>query len=156
MVTSPIPPGYDQLLPYLAVRGAAEAIEFYKQLFGASEHVVMRHPVSGSILHAELKMRGALLMLGEESPGQGVVSPLALNGPSPVGLMWYVDDVDALWARAVAMGVKALVPPSDMFWGDRYAKFTDPFGHSWAIATHTQDLSPSEIKERAAAAFKQP
>ena len=154
--TKAIPDGYDALIPYLVVRGAVKAIDWYKEVFGATEHLRMPYPEKPDMLmHAEIQIRGHYLMLGDENPQFNCLSPLSLNGPSPASVMIYVPDVDATFAKAQAAGAKVVMPPADMFWGDRYGKFSDPFGHQWAVATHTRDLSPEEIAQGAAEAFKQ-
>jgi len=151
----PIPDGRDSLIPYLVLRDAAKAIDFYKQLFGAQELMRMTYPGTNKIAHAEIQIRNAVMMLGEEAPQYGAVSPLALNGPSPVNVFLYVPDVDAIFNKAVSMGAKGNMPPGDMFWGDRYCKFTDPFGHNWAVATHIKDVPPEEMAKLAEAAFSE-
>ncbi|HEY0550342.1 MAG TPA: VOC family protein [Verrucomicrobiae bacterium] len=151
----PIPDGCDGLIPVLTVRGGANAMEWYKKLFGATER--MRMPVPGDpqkIAHGELVVYGRVLMLNEENPQWRTQSPQSIQGPPPTTVMIYVPDVDALFARAQSLGAKPLMPPTDMFWGDRFGKFLDPFGHQWAIATHTRDLTPEEIEKGAAEAFK--
>jgi PhnB protein len=154
MTTKPIPDGYDALIPYLVVRGASKAIDFYKELFGATELQRMPYPDKPDVLaHAEIKIRNNVLMLGDENPQMNVLSPQSLNGPSPVSVMIYVPDVDAVFKKAASMGVKVIMPPMDMFWGDRFGKFVDPFGHQWAVATHTKDLTPEQIAKGAQAAF---
>jgi uncharacterized glyoxalase superfamily protein PhnB len=156
MATKAIPDGYDALIPYLVVRGAAKAIEFYKQLFGATELHRMPYPDNPQLLaHAEIKIRDHVLMLGDENPQMNALAPQSLNGPPPGGLMIYVPDVDAVFAKATKLGAKPIMPPMDMFWGDRYGKFADPFGHQWSVATHIKDLTPEEIAKGAAAAFAQ-
>ena len=152
MNTKAIPDGYDALIPYLCVRDAARAIEFYKNLFGATEVHRMTWPGGTLIMHAELKIRHHALMLGDENPQFHFLSPLSLNGPSPVGLMFYVPDVDAVFQKAISLGATAAMPPADMFWGDRYGKFIDPFGHVWAVATHVKDMTPEEMQRGAAEA----
>jgi PhnB protein len=150
MSAKPIPDGYDALLPYLVVRDAAKAIEFYKTVFGATELVRMPSPDGKKVIHAEIKIRGHVMMLGDENPQMGALAPQT-NGPAPpCSLMFYTDDVDALFKKATAHGSKALQPPMDMFWGDRYGKFLDPFGHQWGIATHIKDVSPQEMEKGAA------
>jgi len=153
MPAKPIPDGYDSLIPYLIVRDAAKAIEFYQQLFGASEIMRMPYPNSPLLMHAELKIRSSVFMLTDESANFGQLSPLSLNGQPPVSIMVYVPDVDAVFAKASSMGVKAIFPPGDMFWGDRFSKFADPFGHIWCVATHKEDVTPVEMAKRAASAF---
>jgi PhnB protein len=154
MTAKPIPDGYDALIPYLVVRGASKAIDFYKQLFGATELHRMPYPNNPEMLaHAEIKIRDHVLMLGDENAQMNCLSPQSLNGPSPVSVMIYVPDVDATFKKASAMGVNVMMPPTDMFWGDRFAKFIDPFGHLWAVATHKKDVTPEELAKGAAAAF---
>lgn len=151
----PIPDGYDSLIPVLCVRGGAKAIEWYKQLFGAAEKFRMPFPNDPQKLaHAEIVVYGRVLMLNDENPEWGQLSPLSLNG-SPVTVMIYVKDVDALFAKAQSLGAKPVMPPMDMFWGDRFGKFADPFGHLWAIATHIKDVTPEEMARGAQEAFKQ-
>jgi len=145
----PIPDGYDALVPYFVVRGAVKAIEFYKAVFGATELLRMPSPDGTKIGHAELKIRGHVLMLGDENPQMGAVAPQPNGPPPPVGLMFYVEDVDALFNLAISKGAKALMPPTDMFWGDRYGKFLDPFGHLWSVATHIKDVPPEEMAKGA-------
>ncbi|MGA8892652.1 MAG: VOC family protein [Anaeromyxobacteraceae bacterium] len=133
------------LIPGLALRGAAEAIAFYEKAFGAKELSRMTGP-DGKIMHAELKLGDRVLFVGDEAPEMGAPSPLALGG-SPVSLMHYVKDVDAVFARAVAAGAKSVMPPADMFWGDRFGSLVDPWGHRWALATHKADLTPKQMKK---------
>jgi PhnB protein len=149
MSVKPIPDHYDSLIPYLCLKDAAKAIEFYKKVFGATELVRMPSPDGTKVMHAELKFRGHVLMLGEENHQMGAVGPQPGGPPPPASVFFYVEDVDALFKNAVANGAKNLQPPTDMFWGDRYAKFLDPFGHLWAIATHTHDVSPEEMAKAA-------
>ena len=150
MSTKPIPDHCAGLIPYLVVCDAAKAIDFYKQVFGATELSRMPSADGKKVFHAELQIHGHLLMLGDENPQMGIVGPQA-NGPlPPVSVMLYTPDVDGLFQRATASGAKGLLPPTDMFWGDRYAKFSDPFGHHWGIATHIKDVSPEEMKKGAA------
>ena len=151
----PIPDGYDSLIPYLVCRGAAKAMDWYKQVFDATEKVRMSHPTNPDVvMHGEIQIRGHYLMLGEENPKYGALSPLSCQGMPPVGVMIYVPDVDALFARAQSLGAKPLMPPQEMFWGDRYGKFVDPFGHQWSVATHVKDPTPEEIAKGAEEAFK--
>lgn len=153
MAVKPIPDGFHTLTPYLAVRGAAAAIDWYKKAFGAEERYRMPMP-DGKLGHAEIKIGDSVVMLGDEVPQMGCPSPQTLNG-SPVSLFMYTTDVDASFRRAVAAGATAQMPPTDMFWGDRFAKIQDPFGHLWSMATHKEDLTDDQIKQRAAAAFGQ-
>lgn len=149
MAVKAIPEGYHSLTPYLVCKGAAQAIEFYKQAFGAVETVRMPGP-GGQIMHAEVKIGNSMLMLSDENPQQGALSPQTIGGTG-TSVMLYTDDVDAVFNRAVGAGSKTEVPPSDMFWGDRMAQIVDPFGHKWAIATHKEDVSPEEMGKRMAA-----
>jgi len=147
MSAKPIPDGYDSLLPSLIVRDAAKAIDFYKDVFGATELMRMNYPDSPKIAHAELKIRNHVMMLGDECPEMGVVAP-KLGGPTPPrSTMIYVADVDATFQKALSKGATPAMPPMDMFWGDRYGKFVDPFGHLWGVATHKKDVSPEECDE---------
>jgi PhnB protein len=144
----PIPKGYHSITPYLVVRDAARAIDFYKRAFGAQEKMRMDAP-GGKIGHAELKIGDSIIMVSDEMPATGAPrSPLALGG-SPVGLFLYVENVDTVFKQAVSAGAKADSQPSDMFWGDRYGKLTDPFGHQWSVATHKEDIPPEELAKRA-------
>ncbi len=141
-----IPDGYYSLTPYLIIKGAAAAIEFYKQAFGAVEVVRMPGP-GGRIMHAEVKIGNSILMLSDENPERGYLSPTTRGGNS-ASIMFYTDDVDKVFKQAVAAGARADTAPADMFWGDRMGNLTDPFGHSWAIATHKEDVSPEEMEKR--------
>jgi PhnB protein len=148
----PVPEGYHSVTPYLAIDGAAGAIEFYKKAFGADE--VMRMPApGGKVGHAEIEIGGSRIMLADEFPDMGFRSPKAIGG-SPVSLHLYVEDVDVVAKRAVAAGAKQLRPVKDQFYGDRTGTFEDPYGHVWHIATHKEDLSPDELKRRADEAMK--
>jgi PhnB protein len=143
---NPIPEGYHTVTPYLIVRGGAEAIDFYKKAFGAEERFRMPGP-GGKLMHAEIQIGDSVLMLGDESPEMGVKSPQTLGGPG-MSVMLYVTDVDASFKQAIAAGASVKQPPTDMFWGDRFGKVTDPFGHEWGIATHIEDVAPDEIDRR--------
>ena len=145
----PIPAGYEQAIPYLSVKGAAGAIEFYQRAFGASETLRLAMP-DGRVGHAEIRIGPAVLMLADEFPEMGFRSPRTLGG-SPVTIHLYVEDVDALAARAAAAGATVRRPVEDQFYGDRTVKLEDPFGHIWAFATHTEDVSPEELRRRHAA-----
>ncbi len=145
----PIPDGYRGATPYLTVKCAADAIEFYKKAFGAIETMRIGDP-GGKIGHAEIQIGEARLMLSDEYPEMNVLSPETIGG-SPVVIHLYVEDVDAMAARAVEAGATVARPVADQFYGDRGGKFTDPFGHHWWIATHKEDVSPEEMKKRAAA-----
>ncbi|MGH8505149.1 MAG: VOC family protein [Stenotrophobium sp.] len=148
---NPIPDGHAGATPYLTIRAAAEAIEFYKKAFGAVQTVRLDMP-DGRVGHAELKIAGALVMLSGEFPDMEVWDPQTLGG-SPVCIHIYVEDVDALAAQAVAAGIKVLRPVENQFYGDRGGKFEDPYGHIWWLATHTEDVSPEEMQKRATALF---
>ena len=148
---NPIPAGYRSITPYLTIRGAAQAIDYYKKVFGAEELSRMPSP-DGRIGHAELKIGDSMIMLSDEFPEMGNHSAQALGG-TPVGIMLYVDNVDAVFERAVAAGATVKVPLADQFWGDRFGRLTDPFGNDWSLACHIEDVSPEEMERRAAAAF---
>ncbi len=145
----PVPDGYHSVTPHLAIRGAAAAIEFYAKAFGAEELFRMPGP-GGIVMHAEVRLGDSIVMLGEESPEMGATAPPTIGG-SAVGLLLYVGDVDAACNRATSAGCTLEMPPTDMFWGDRYCKLRDPFGHKWSIATHKEDVSPEEMARRLAA-----
>ena len=147
-----IPEGYHTATPYLIVNGAAKAIEFYKQAFGATEILRMEDPKSGKIGHAEIKIGDSHIMLGDEMPEMGYSSPQSLGG-TPVSIMLYVEDVDTVAAQAVAAGAQVLKPVADQFYGDRSGSFADPFGHQWHIATHIEDVTPEEVGKRVAALY---
>lgn len=149
----PIPEGYHSVTPYLIIKGAADAIEFYKKAFGATELFRLADP-SGKIGHAEIKIGDSPIMLADEVTGMGYLSPQSLNG-SPVSLMIYVEDVDAVFAQALAAGAKEVKPVEDKFYGDRSGSLTDPYGHEWHVSTHKEDVSPEEMDKRAAAYMKQ-
>jgi PhnB protein len=153
MPVKPIPDGYHTVTPYLIVKDAARAIEFYKNAFGATELMRMADP-NGKVGHAEIRVGDSHVMLADEFPDMGFRGPQSLGG-SPVGLVLYVEDVDAVAARAVAAGATVLRPVKDRFYGDRSGTFTDPFGHVWTISTHKEDLSPEEVRRRSEAAMKQ-
>ena len=152
MAVKPIPEGYHTLTPYLTVMDAARAIEFYKQAFGAQERGVMKGP-DGKVMHAELKIGDSIVMLADEFPEYGSLSPQS-SGGAGMGLHIYVDGVDAAFDRAVKAGAQVEMPVSDQFWGDRYGKLKDPFGHKWSIATHTKDMSADEMKRNMDEAMK--
>ncbi len=150
MTTKPIPDGYNALIPSFIVRNAAKAIEFYRDVFGATEALRMPSPDGSKIVHAELKIRNHVLMLGDECPEMGAFAPQGGATQPAMGVMIYVSDVDSTYKKALALGAKGTMSPMDMFWGDRFGKFIDPFGHSWAVATHTRDVSPEECAKAAA------
>ncbi len=141
----PIPPGMRSVTPHLICDGAAAAIEFYKQAFGAIEETRLPGP-NGKLMHAQIRIGDSAVMLVDEAPQQGVLGPNALKN-SPVFIHLYVADVDALVKQAVAAGAEVTMPPTDMFWGDRYGQLRDPFGHRWSVATHVRDVSPEEIQQ---------
>jgi uncharacterized glyoxalase superfamily protein PhnB len=140
--------------PHIVCAGAANAIDFYKRAFGAKE--LMRLPgQDGKLMHGAIEIGAATIMLVDERPEWGALSPKSLKG-SPVTIHLYVDDVDAFVARAADAGAKVIMPVADMFWGDRYGMLEDPFGHKWSIATHKRDLTAEEILEAAKKAMPCP
>ena len=145
----PIPDGYHTVTPYLIIKGAADALEFYKKAFGATELFRMEH--EGKIGHAEMKIGDSPIMLADEHPEMGHHGPQSLGG-SPVSILLYVEDVDALFKQAISAGAKEDRPVEDKFYGDRGGSLTDPFGHIWHIATHKEDVTPEEMEKRMAAA----
>ena len=145
-----IPAGYEGVTPYLVCKNAEVAIEFYKRAFGAEELFRIGSP--GMVGHAELKIGNAIFMLADEHPDMGIFGPETIGG-SPVSLLVYTADVDAFTERAVAEGLTVLRPVVDQFYGDRSGQFKDPFGHVWSFATHTEDVSPEEMNNRAAAMY---
>ena len=153
MTNKPIPDGYHNVTPYLSIKGAAKAIEFYKRAFNATELFRLVTP-SGEIGHAEIKIGDSPIMLADPCEEGTFRNPQSLGGSS-VGLHVYVEDVDALFVRAVEAGAKTVRPMQDQFYGDRTGTLEDPFGHVWFLATHKEDLTPEEINRRAEALFKQ-
>jgi PhnB protein len=147
MSVKPVPEGYHTATPYLIINGAAKAIDFYKSAFGATE--LMRMEDRGRIGHAEIKIGDSAIMLADEYPEMDYRGPQALGG-SPVSILLYVDDADAVFNKAVAQGAKVLKPMQDQFYGDRSGFVQDPFGHLWGIATHKEDVSPEEMTKRMA------
>jgi PhnB protein len=152
MPVKPIPDGYHTVTPYLIVNDAAKALAFYQQAFGAKELFRMEQP-GGRIGHAEIKIGDSPIMLADEFPEMGARSPQSLGG-TPVSILLYVENADAMTERAVAAGAKILRPLQNQFYGDRSATLADPFGHTWHVATHVEDVSPEEMHERAKAAAK--
>lgn len=150
--TSPIPDAYRTVTPYLIVNDAAAAIEFYKKAFGATEFMRMPSP-GGKIMHAEVRIGSGPVMLADEFPQMGALSPRPVGGTS-VYLLVYVEDVDAVFAQAIAAGAKAVRPVQDQFYGDRSGTVTDPFGHQWTLSTHKEDVSEEELQKRMAAMGK--
>lgn len=145
MTVKPIPDGYQTVTPYLVIKGAAGALDFYQKAFGAEER--MRLESKGMIMHAEIKIGDSVVMLADEFPDMGYVGPQTIGG-SPVSLMVYVKDVDQVFARAIAAGAKEKRPVNNEFYGDRVGTLMDPFGHVWSIATHVEDVSPDELDRR--------
>jgi len=146
MATKSIPDGYHAITPYLSVKGAANAIDFYKRAFGAVELVRIPGP-DGKIGHAEIRIGDSTIMLADEHPELNQPSPQSLGG-TPVGLMVYVERVDEVFKRAVTAGAKELRPVKDQFYGDRSGTLQDPFGHTWTVATHIEDIPPEEMRRR--------
>lgn len=145
-----IPDGYRSVTPYLIVDDAAGALEFYKKAFGAKELLRLPKP-NGKIGHAEIRIGDSVIMLADESPEVDARSPRSFGG-SPISIFLYVEDVDATFTKAVEAGASVQRPLADQFYGDRTGGVKDPFGHAWYIATHVEDVSPEELKKRAAAA----
>jgi PhnB protein len=153
MTIKPIPDGYHNVTPYLSIKDAAKAIEFYKRAFGANELFRLVAP-SGEIGHAEIKIGDSQIMLADPCEEGTFRNPQTLGGTS-VGLHVYVEDVDTLFAQAVDAGAKTVRPVQDQFYGDRTGTLEDPFGHVWFLATHKEEITPEEINKRAAALYKQ-
>jgi PhnB protein len=143
-----IPDGYPQLMPYLIVDGATEAIEFYGSVFGATERMRMPGP-DGKLGHAELQIGDAVVMLADENPDMDIRGPRSIGG-TPVTIHVYVEDVDAVFEQAVQAGAKPLRPVEEQFYGDRSGQFEDPYGHRWNVATHVEDVPADEMQRRAA------
>jgi len=148
--TRSTPDAFHTITPHLICDGAAAAMSFYETAFGAVE--IDRMPGMGKIMHATMRIGDSVFMLCDEFPEHGSSGPLALQG-TPVVMHLYVPDADAVYARALAAGATSVMPPTDMFWGDRYGQVTDPFGHRWAIATHQRDLTPQQVQEAMAKAM---
>lgn len=152
MSVSYTPSGFHTATPYLVIKGAAAAIDFYKKVFSATEIQRMPGP-GGSVMHAEIKIGDSVIMLGEEMPGMGSSSPTTIGG-SPVGICLYFPDVDARFALALKNGATEKRPVKDQFYGDRSGTITDPFGHLWTLATHKEDVPPAEMNRRFEAEMK--
>lgn len=152
MPVKPIPDGYHTLTPYLCVRDAGAAIEFYKNALGAEERCRMPGPGGHGILHAEIKIGDSILMLSDEMAEWGHLSAQSI-GNTPVTIHLFVPDVDAAIAKAESHGAKVTQRACDMFWGDRYGKIQDPFGHNWSLATHIEDVPLDQMADRANKAF---
>ena len=150
-MVNPIPEDYPRVIPYLSIDGAEEAIKFYGAVFGATERMRMAGP-DGKIVHCELEIGPAVVMLADTFPDMGGKSPKDIGG-SPVTLMVYVEDVDACFERAIDNGATAQRKVEDQFYGDRSGSFEDPFGHIWFVASHIEDIAPDEMEKRAAAAM---
>jgi len=149
MNVQPIPDGYGSVTPYLIIQGAADAIEFYKKVFGATERLRLPRP-DGQVAHAEIEIGDSAIMLADECPERGAKSPQTIGG-TPVSLHVYVENADEVFAAALASGAQSIRPVEDQFYGDRSGMFLDPFGHSWNVATHVEDVSPEELQSRMAA-----
>jgi PhnB protein len=147
----PIPEGYPQVIPYLSVDGASAAIEFYGSVLGATERVRMPAP-DGKIGHAELQVGDSVIMLADEFPDFGNRGPKSVGG-TPVTLSIYVENVDSVFDKAIKAGATSLRPVENQFYGDRSGQFEDPFGHRWSVGTHIEDVSPDDMRERAAKAM---
>jgi PhnB protein len=152
MAVNAIPDGYHTATPYLIVKGAAEALDFYKKALGATETMRMLGP-NGCVGHAEIRIGNSALMLADENPAMNARSPKTLGG-SPISIMLYVEDADARFNQAVAAGAKVIRPLADQFYGDRSGIVEDPFGHTWSISTHKEDVPPDEMQRRAEAFMK--
>jgi uncharacterized glyoxalase superfamily protein PhnB len=143
-MANPVPEGFGTVTPHLVIEKCDQAIEFYKKAFGAEEICRMPGPDGKTLMHAELKIGNSMLMMAEAMPEYGMKGAQALGG-SPVVVHLYVSDVDNFIDKAVKAGAELTMPPMDMFWGDRYGKLKDPYGHNWSVATHTKDMTPEEI-----------
>jgi PhnB protein len=148
MAVKPIPDGYPQVSPYLIVDGGEKALAFYEKVFGATVRMRMPGP-DGRIGHAELQLGSGVIMLADEHPEMGIRGPKAFGGTG-MTVSVYVEDVDAVFGRAIEAGAKAIRPVANQFYGDRSGQFEDPFGHQWSVATHVADVSPEEMAKRAA------
>lgn len=153
MPVKAIPEGFHSITPYLMIKGAAAALDFYKKVFGAVELSRMIDPNGNRVGHAEIKIGDSPIMLADEYPEMNHVGPATLGG-TPVGILLYVADCDAVFERAVAAGAKPIKPLQDQFYGDRSGTVLDPFGHMWTISTHKEDISPEEMERRAQAFMK--
>ncbi len=151
MAVNPVPSGYPQVTPYLSVNGGAAAVEFYTQVFGATERMRMPGP-GDTIGHCELELGDSVIMLADEFPEMDAYGPRP-GTVSPVTVSVYVEDVDAVFERAVAAGATSTRPVETQFYGDRVGAFDDPFGHRWSVATHIEDVPPEEMAKRAAEAM---
>lgn len=152
-MTKPIPDGYHSVTPTLTVRGAVDALEFYKKAFGAQETMRFPGPDGKTIMHAEIKIGDSRIMIGDEFPQMKCLSPQSVGGASS-GIFLYVENADTTFNKAVSAGAKVTMPIMDAFWGDRCGQIEDPFGHRWMIATHAKDMSAEEIAKAGAEAMK--
>jgi len=154
MAAKPVPDGFRTVTPHLAMKNSREAIAFYKKAFGAEEVMVMPGPDGQSVMHAEIKIGDSIVMLHDEWPAPDAPqAPSSLKGTT-VSVHLYVNDCDKVFNQAVQAGATVVNPPMDMFWGDRFGKVSDPFGHQWSIATHTKDVTPEECQQASEAFFK--
>ncbi len=150
MAVKPVPDGYHSATPYLVMKDTKSALEFYKKAFGA-ETTVLMPMANGRIGHAEMKVGDSMIMLSDESPEMAPENKSPQTAGCVTGSTFlYVTDVDAVFKKAIDAGAKSKMPPTDMFWGDRFGKVVDPFGHHWGIATHKEDVSPQDMKQRQA------
>lgn len=149
-MVNPIPDGYPRVTPYLIIDGASAAIDFYTSVLGATDRMRMPAP-GGKVGHAELEIGDSVIMLADEAPEMDALSPRTVGG-TPVSLMVYVEDVDAVFAKAIDAGARELQPVEDKFYGDRSGSFEDPFGHHWNVASHVEDIPPDEMEKRMAEA----
>lgn len=147
-MVKPVPDGYHTVTPTLTVRGASDAIEFYKKAFGAQEIMRFPGPDGKTIMHAEIKIGSSSIMLNDEIPQMKCLSPQSVGGATS-GIFLYVENADDVFNKAVAAGAKPQMPMMDAFWGDRFGSLIDPFGHVWSVATHKKDMTPDELKKAA-------
>jgi len=152
-MTNPIPTGFHSVTPYLHVRGALKAIDFYKKAFGAEERFVMPGP-EGRVMHAEIKIGDSIVMISDECPEMGALGPEGRGGATS-SLFLYFTNVDTAFDKAVQAGCTVKMPLQNQFWGDRFGTVVDPFGHVWSMATHVEDVSPEDMKKRSEEAMKQ-
>jgi uncharacterized glyoxalase superfamily protein PhnB len=148
---NPIPEGMHTITPHLCVKGAAQAIEFYQKAFNAEEICRVPSPDGGMLIHSAVKIGDSVLFIYDEVPQMGALGPKSIGGTS-VRIHLYLEDVDAIYDQAVKAGAEVVMPPADQPWGDRYGVLTDPFGHSWGLATHKEEVSPEELTRRFEAA----
>jgi PhnB protein len=149
MAVKPVPEGYRTVTPYLIVKGAAQALDFYRRAFNSEERMRMPGP-EGKIMHAEIRIGDSMVMLADEFPQMGALSPQTIGGTA-VGLCLYIEDVDSRFQQAVSAGAKIERPLQNQFYGDRSGTIVDPFGHKWTLASHVEDVAPDEMERRMAA-----